>query len=48
LCVLVGQRVSAADLTAAGGIVHSIAERPRRIRNPTTRRRPTVSPVAKR
>lgn len=48
LCGLVRQRVSAADRTPAVGILHSIAERPQRMGGRTTRRRLSVSPVAKR
>jgi D-inositol-3-phosphate glycosyltransferase len=48
LCSLVQQRVSAADRTPSGATVHSIAERPRRMRSQTTRRRLSVQPTVKR
>ncbi len=48
LCGLVQQRVSAADRTPCGGTVHSIAERPRRMRRQTPRRRPSIPTAAKR
>jgi D-inositol-3-phosphate glycosyltransferase len=48
LCSLVQQRVSAADRTPTGATVHSIAERPRRMRSQTTRRRLSVQPTVKR
>ena len=48
LCGLVRQRVSAADRTPAGGTVHFIAERPRRMKNQTPRRRLPIPTAAKR
>jgi hypothetical protein len=48
LCGLVRQRVSAADHTPTGGTVHSIAERPRRMRSQTTRRRLPAQTATKR
>jgi glycosyltransferase involved in cell wall biosynthesis/phosphoheptose isomerase len=48
LCGLVRQRVSAADRTPTGGTVHSIAERPRRMRSQTTRRRLPAQTATKR
>jgi DNA-binding MurR/RpiR family transcriptional regulator len=48
LCGLVRQRVSAADRTPTGGTVHSIAERPRRMKNQAPRRRLPVPTAAKR